>query len=80
MINRLLAWADKRNLVSVRSAVIYASLWMTWTAILWATEFADKWLASGKSGSDVALVVGAVMVPLAAVQKYAFTDYIGSTK
>jgi len=53
---------------------------MTWTAILWATEFADKWLASGKSGSDVAMVVGAVMVPLAAVQKYAFTDYIGSTK
>lgn len=73
---RFLAWADKRNIVSVRSAVIYVTVWMTWRLTEWATSFATQWMSSGKSGVEAAAVIAAITVPFATLQAFAFKDYV----
>lgn len=79
-INRFLAWADRRNLISVRSATLGVTVWMTWQLTQWAMQFATAWMASGKSGVETAAVIGAITVPFATLQAFAFRDYIGGTK
>ena len=76
-VDRFLVWADKRNIVSVRSAVIYVTVWMTWRLTEWATGFATGWMSSGKSGVEAAAVIAAITVPFATLQAFAFRDYIG---
>jgi len=79
-VDRFLAWADRRNLISVRSAVLGVTVWMTWQLTQWAMSFANNWMASGKSGVETAAVLSAIMVPFATLQAFAFRDYIGGTK
>lgn len=78
-IDRFLSWADRRNIVSVRSAVLAATVWMTWRLTAWAMGFAESWLASGKSGTEAAAIIAALSVPLSALQVFAFKDYVGSS-
>ena len=52
------------------------TLWMTWKAFVWGTEFASTWPAlEGKSGTELALVIAAVLAPISALQAAAFHTY-----
>ncbi len=68
--DRFLAWADRRHFVSVRAIVLYVTLWMTWRAFTWAAEFA--YATTGKPGLDIAAIIGAVTVPITALQSFTF--------
>jgi hypothetical protein len=52
------------------------TLWMTWKAFQWGTEFASTWPSlEGKSGTELALVIAAVLTPITALQGFAFHTY-----
>lgn len=57
-----------------RIYVIVATV-STLSAISWGKTFA---MTTKMSGSDAALVLAALFAPLAAIQTFAFTDYIKS--
>lgn len=73
-LDRFLVWADKRHFVSVRAAVLYVTLWMTWRAFTWAAEFA--YAITGRPGLDIAAIIGAVTVPITALQGFVFKWYM----
>ena len=74
-ISGFLAWADRRNLVSVRSGVLFVTVWMTWRVTEWTFAFAREALAAHHSGTETSLVIGAITVPFAALQAAAFKIY-----
>lgn len=76
-MNAFLAWADRRNFISVRSFTLYCTLWMTYEVTLWATVFART--ATG-SGTDLALVIAAVTAPVCALQGFVFNSYVKGIK
>lgn len=61
----------------VRRAYLVAATAMNWRYIQWAMHFAET---SPRPGSDVAMIIGAIGVPLAAVTGFAFTNYLSSRK
>ena len=71
-----LAWADRRNFISVRSFVMYVTVWMTWESFMWAASFAST---TAKSGPEVSLVIGSVTAPIALLQAAVFKVYADST-
>lgn len=73
----LIKWADNRNFVSVRSFVLYVTVWMTWAAFQWAAEFATT---TDKAGSDVGLIIAAVTAPISVLQGFVFKVYSESRK
>lgn len=70
-------WCDARNFVSVRSFVLYITVWMTWEAFNWAAVFATT---TAKSGSDVALIIAAVTAPISLLQGFVFKTYSESRR
>jgi hypothetical protein len=70
MMTRFWDWIDSR-MVFRRSAVI-ATFGMSWAAFVWAAEFAQT---SERTGTDVALIIAAVFVPITALQGHAFKMY-----
>ena len=58
-----------------RYVYFWVSMGMTWKFILWAWHFAET---SARPGTDVALIIGAIGVPLTAATSVAFKDYLGS--
>lgn len=61
----------------VRRAYLVAATGMTWNFVLWAMKFAET---SPRTGGDVAMVIGAIGVPLSAVTGFAFQNYLTSRK
>lgn len=70
-------WIDNKNFVSVRSFVLYVTVWMTWLAFDWAAVFATT---TDKTGSDVAMIVAAVTAPISVLQGFVFKVYSESRK
>jgi hypothetical protein len=52
----------------------------TWRVTIWAMEFASLLFTTTKSGSDVALVIGAVTAPYMAMQAAALAFYFNSRR
>lgn len=69
---RFLSWSEQRNFVSVRSFVLYITLWMTWEAFQWAAAFA---YAAKLDGLGTGAVIAAVTAPIAALQGFVFKIY-----
>jgi hypothetical protein len=65
-------WTDKKNFISVRSFVLYVTVWMTWEAFNWAAIFATT---TDKQGADVALIIAAVTAPISVLQGFVFKVY-----
>jgi len=65
-------WADAKNFISVRSFVLYVTVWMTWEAFHWAAVFATE---TDKPGADVALIIAAVTAPISVLQGFVFKVY-----
>jgi hypothetical protein len=61
----------------IRRAYLVAATAMTWNFVLWAMKFAE---VSPRPGGDVAMVIGAIGVPLSAVTGFAFQNYLTSRK
>lgn len=61
----------------VRRLYLIAATVMNWKYIVWAMTFAET---SPRTGSDVAMIVGAIGVPVAAVTGFAFQNYLSSRK
>ena len=72
---RLFALIEKTRIT--RYAYTWAATVMSWKFILWAWHFAET---SARPGSDVALIIGAIGVPLSAVTTMAFKGYLDSSK
>lgn len=70
-------WFDDKNFISVRSGVLYVTVWMTWLAFDWAGRFAFE---TTKTGAEVALIIGAVTAPITALQMFVFKVYSDSRK
>jgi hypothetical protein len=70
-----IAWCDKRSFISVRSGVLYVTVWMTWAAFKWAAEFATT---TPKTGTEVALIIAAVTAPISVLQGFVFKVYADS--
>lgn len=77
MIDRILAWFERKNFVSVHALTLYLTLWMTWRAFLWASEFS---LASSLDGIGTAAVIAAVTAPISMLQGFIFNVYSGSRR
>jgi hypothetical protein len=65
-------WAENKNFISVRSFVLYVTVWMTWLAFDWAAVFATT---TDKTGADVALIIAAVTAPISVLQGFVFKVY-----
>ena len=74
-MNNLITWFNNKNFVSVRSGVLYVTVWMTWLAFDWAAGFA---YGSTKTGSDIALIIAAVTAPISVLQGFVFKVYSDS--
>lgn len=74
-VNRLIAWSDGRNFVSVRSFTLAASVYLLYEVSRWATEFADM---SDRTGAEIALIVTAATGPATLLAGYAFKLYVAS--
>lgn len=71
-------WFDDKNFISVRSFILYITVWMTWRAFEWAADYAVG--HSGTSGSDVAMIIAAVTAPISVLQGFVFKVYSESRK
>ena len=63
-------WVDTRAVV--RRVMTLGTFALTVWTIWWATEFAE---ASPRPGSDIAMIIGAVMVPINWLMGHLFTWY-----
>ena len=70
---RFISWADRRHLVSVRSAVLGVTIWMTWEITKWAFQFA---YAPEIDPIGKAAIIAAVTAPFAALQGAVFSSYM----
>jgi len=79
-IDTFIKWAETRLDEGgwVRRFYLALVTAMTWKVMVWAMSYADK--AASKSGADVALVIGAVAAVSAAIQTFAFKNYLDSRK
>lgn len=64
-------WVDRRAVV--RRVMTLGTFAMTMVTIWWAMRFA---MESPRSGADVAMIIGAVMVPVNGLQGYIFGAYV----
>lgn len=72
-----LNWAEHRSFISVRSGVLYVTVWMTWEAFKWAGIFATT---TDKTGIEVAAIIAAVTAPISVLQGYVFKVYADGRK
>lgn len=69
---KFVGWCEAKNFISVRSFVLYITVWMTWEAFNWAAVFATT---TEKTGADVALIIAAVTAPISVLQGFVFKVY-----
>lgn len=62
-----------------RTAVLAVTVWMSWRAFAWATQYAVQIsLSDGVSGLAAAAVIGAVTAPITYLQTAVFRAYLDS--
>ncbi len=71
--DRMLAWADRRQFVSVRALAMYVTLVITWVAFDWAGHYAYE--VVGRPGLEIAAIIAAVTAPVTALQAFVFKWY-----
>lgn len=77
MLDKFAAWLDRRHFVSVRSATLYVTLWLTYEAFAWAAQYAH---ATTLDGLGAAAVIGAVTGPISILQGWVFREYMEAKK
>lgn len=79
-MTRLFEWLERRLDEGgwVRRAYLLLATGMTWRVIEWSMVYADR--NAARPGADVAMVIGAVSAVVAAVQAFAFRQYLESRR
>jgi hypothetical protein len=72
---RLVSWADRRHLISVRSAVVGATFWLVWDVT--ARSFAYAHAAAAPS-LELAAVIGANTAPVSLLAGAVFRFYMAA--
>lgn len=75
-VDGFVAWEKK--LALRRTAVLFVTLWMTYRAFEWATEYAAATLAIDMQGIKAASTIAAVTFPITYLQKVVLEAYIKS--
>jgi len=75
-MNRLLEWMERKNILSVRSAMLYISVWMTYDATHWGAQFAETTKLT--NGTDIALIIAAATAPITAFTTFVYKFYSDS--
>lgn len=75
MIDRFIKWFDRSNFIAVRSGVLYVTVGMTWLYTERAFVFATSVSSTKYTGMEVAAILTAIGVPLAALQGFIFSRY-----
>lgn len=73
--HRAISWIDRRHFISVRTAVVGVTVWMTWEVTRWSFKYAYD---SQLPGVETAAVIAAVTAPFCALQAAAFGTYMKS--
>ncbi len=68
----------EKKLALRRTAVLFVTLWMTYRAFDWATEYAAATLAIDMQGIKAASTIAAVTFPITYLQKVVLEAYIKS--
>lgn len=76
-VDRVLAWLERKNFISVHALTLYITLALTWVSLEKMTAYA---LASRLDGTGTALVIAAITAPIAYLQKAVFEIYAESRK
>ncbi len=74
----VLRWIERKNFVSVHSLMLYVTMVQTWGVTVQAWKYAFE--SRLTSGAEIAMVIAAVTVPFAALQKFVFDTYSASRK
>lgn len=75
-VDDFVTWEKK--LALRRTAVLFVTLWMTYRAFDWATEYAAATLAIDMQGIKAASTIAAVTFPITYLQKVVLEAYIKS--
>lgn len=76
-IDKFFAWVVDKNFFSVRSFMLYASVYMTMYATKWAASYVHE-VERFENGTDVGLVVVAVTAPITAFTSFVYKWYSDS--
>lgn len=71
---RLFALIEKTRIT--RYVFVWVGIWQSIMFIRWSFDFATT---STRTGSDIALIIGAIGVPLSALTGFSFAQYINSS-
>ena len=71
---RVFALVEKTRVT--RYVYVWVAAVMSWKFVLWAWHFAES---STRSGADVAMIIGAIGVPLSAFTGFAYKGYLDSS-
>ncbi len=77
IVNQAVLWIEKRldEGAWFRRGYVIAATFLVWQVTLWAMRFAE---ASARPGSDIALIIGAVVAAPGTVATFAFGQYLNS--
>ena len=75
-VDDFVTWEKK--LALRRTAVLFVTLWLTYRAFDWATEYAAATLAIDMQGIKAASTIAAVTFPITYLQKVVLEAYIKS--
>jgi hypothetical protein len=76
--NAFWTWVDSRAVV--RRTVLAFTLWMTYHVIESAWEFATIAVGNHYDGVSTAAIIAAITAPVAALQGFAFQQYVAGRK
>ena len=74
-IEQFFDFLDKRH--TFHRATLIVTMWMSYRSFIWAAEYAEHTV---RAGLEVAAILGAVLAPIAYVQKSVFDTYSTSRK
>lgn len=78
IVNQSVLWLEKRQDDGAwfRRGYVVMATGLTWQVTLWAMRYAET--STRTSGSDIALIIGAVVAPTGTVAAFAFKQYLES--
>lgn len=77
-INKIFDWVEFRlDQGWTRRAYLFVSIVTTLQMVFWAQDFA---VTSPRTGADIAMIIGAIGVPLSTLTGFAFSNYLTSRK
>jgi len=78
MFEKIAQWFVEKNFASVRSGMLYVSVWLTWEASKWGARYAELALDKGVDGTQTSIVLVAAAGPITAFTAFVYKWYSDS--